>query len=183
MTIGPRIRRTRRRLGWTLQQLADASGFTRSLLSKIETGKTVPPVATLVKIAGALNVPVSSLIEEGETPAVVFTPAPKGAKDLVRSEKGYRFAMLAGKRGEKLMQPILFEAERGKIIPQTLTHAGEEFVYVIEGRMKYRVGEVEYELGPGDSLYFDAEQPHELRPTTKKVRFLACFSEANRKPR
>ena len=45
-TIGHRIRKTRRRLGWTLQDLADRSGFTRSLMSKIENGRTVPPVAT-----------------------------------------------------------------------------------------------------------------------------------------
>ncbi len=176
--LGPRIRRTRRRLGWTLQQLAEKTGFTRSLISKIETGKTVPPVATLMKIAAALGVPVANLLEDDDAPTTVQTPAASSRRDMVRSDKGYHFRMLASKRAEKMMQPILFDAERGKITPQTMTHAGEEFIYVIDGRMKYRVGDITHELGPGDSLYFDAEQPHELEPITKRVRFLAIFTEA-----
>lgn len=175
--LGPRIRKTRRRLGLTLQQLADQTGYTRSLISKIETGKTVPPVATLMKLAAALGVSAATFLEDDAEPTTVFTPAARSARDLVKSDMGYRFQMLASKRNDKLMQPILFEAERGKLAPQPLMHAGEEFVYVLEGRMNYRVGEVTHELGPGDSLYFDAEQPHGLEPVTKKVRFVAIFTE------
>ena len=179
--IGPRIRRTRRRLGWTLQELAERAGFTRSLISKIETGATMPPVATLMKLTAALGVPVATLLEDDDAPPVVFTPAVRDARQMVRSDKGYRFKVLAANRGAKLMQPVLFEARRGKVVPQSLTHAGEEFVYVLDGRMRYRVGDVQYELGPGDSLYFDAEQPHELEPLTASVRFLATFTESGGK--
>lgn len=176
--LGARIRRTRRRLRWTLQDVADKCGCTRSLLSKIETGKVIPPVATLMRIASALGVSASALIEESESASTVVTRAKEWSKSAMRSEKGYQFEMLAAARSDKLMQPILFEAKRGEILSQPLTHAGEELVFVVQGKMKYRVGDVEYTLNQGDSLYFDAEQPHELTPLSAKVRFLAVFTEA-----
>jgi len=176
--LGVRIRRLRRRLGWTLQHLADHTGFTRSFISKIETGKTVPPAATVMKLAAALGVPAAALMEEQEGRRTVFTSAIAGKSGMVQSDKGYLFRMLAAKREDKCMQPILFEARHGRITPQKLTHGGEEFVFMLEGKMAYQVGEESFELGPGDSLYFDAEQPHELQPITRKVRFLALFSEA-----
>lgn len=181
--LAARIRRTRRRLGWTLQFVADRCGCTRSLLSKIETGKVVPPVATLMRIASALGVSASALLEQGTAATTVLTRAKEFTEASIRSEKGYRFAMLAAERSDKLMQPILFEARRGEITSQPLTHAGEELVFVVQGRMKYRVGDVEYTLDEGDVLYFDAEQPHELTPLTARVRFLAVFTEAGHAPR
>ncbi len=181
--LGARIRRMRRRLGWTLQEVADRCGCTRSLLSKIETGKVVPPVATLMRIAAALGASASALMEEGSAATTVVTRDGDWSRAAIRSQKGYRFAMLAAGRPDKLMQPILFEARRGEIVSQPMTHAGEELVFVVLGRMKYRVGDVEYTLREGDSVYFDAEQPHELTPLTARVRFLAVFTEVHRNER
>jgi transcriptional regulator with XRE-family HTH domain len=178
MEIGPRIRRHRRRLGWTLQDVADRCGFTRSLLSKIENGRTVPPVATLARIAEALGLSVATLLDDQADDATVFTPADRtDAGRMTTTDMGYRFLALAGGRAGKLMQPLLFEAERGRVEPRALQHGGEEFVYVLEGRMRYRVGSAEYTLGPGDSLYFHAEQAHTPQPITEKVRYLAIFVE------
>jgi len=58
---------------------------------------------------------------------------------------------------------------------------GEEFIYVLAGKMKYRVGNIEYTFGQGDSLYFDAEDEHELDPISKQVKFLAVFVERQKK--
>jgi quercetin dioxygenase-like cupin family protein len=75
------------------------------------------------------------------------------------------------------MQPFLFEVEKGKVRRQALSHAGEEFVYVLEGEIKFRVGNIEYRLGPGDSLYFDSEAEHEVTPVSKKALYLGIFHE------
>ncbi len=79
------------------------------------------------------------------------------------------------------MQPFLFVAEKGKIQPGPMSHGGEEFVHVLSGRMRYHVGETTYTLGPGDSLYFDAEEKHDLEPITTQVRYLAVFVERGAK--
>lgn len=183
--IGTRVRRLRRRMGWTLETLGERCGFTRSLLSKIETGKTVPPVATLTRIAKALGVTVGSLLDDDDRVGTVVEKAPTRKADRLRrmtaTEKGYRFFGFAAGRSRKLMQPLLFEAERGAIRPQPMSHGGEEFVYVLRGKMRYRVGETQYTLGPGDSVYFDAEQEHELEPISEQVQFLAVFAEAGKR--
>lgn len=177
--IGSRIRTIRRRMGWTLQEVADRCDFTRSLLSKIETGKTVPPVATLTRIAQTLGVTVATLLDDRQDQGTIVETADTHQPDaMTPTDKGYKFFAFAARRSDKLMQPLLFEARKDSIKPQAMTHGGEEFVYVISGKMRYRVGATVHLLKPGDSVYFDATQEHELEPVSDVVRFLAVFAEA-----
>lgn len=177
-SIHTRIRILRKQQQRTLKEIAERCGFTISLLSKIESGKTSPPVATLTKIAAALGVSLGDLINDGHEENTVITTARKLSKSsLTKTDKGYGFHLLAVDRSTKSMQPILFVAERGKVVPSPMTHRGEEFVYVLEGRMSYRVGDTTYTLGPGDSLYFNAEEEHDLEPLTASTKYLAVFSE------
>lgn len=178
MTIGERIRKIRKRQQRTIQEIADICGFTRSLLSQIETGKTVPPLATLTRIAVALGVTVSALLNDQNGSGTVHTTHEAlESAELIQTDKGYRFLAIAAARANKLMEPILFEARRGEVKRKPLSHSGEEFVFVLTGQMRYRVGNVEYLLSEGDSLYFDAEQKHDLKPVSEIVRYLAIFCE------
>ncbi|MBC8011268.1 MAG: helix-turn-helix transcriptional regulator [Burkholderiales bacterium] len=175
--IAARIRALRRQQKRPLRDIADRCGFTTGLLSKIETGKTTPPIATLAKIAAALGVALGDLVDGGGPLTAVFqSAASRVALPATLTEKGYGFHLLASGRAAKTMQPILFEARRGEIRPGPLSHEGEEFVYVLEGRMNYRVGATTYTLGPGDSLYFDPREEHDLEPLTAVVRYLAVLS-------
>ena len=176
--LNTRIRSLRRQQQRTLKDVADRCGFTVSLLSKIESGKTSPPVATLTKIANALGVKMASLLHDSHDHATVFTPSSRLHKQPASmTDKGYAFYLLASERTDKLMQPFLFEAKRGKIVAGSMNHSGEEFIYVLEGSMQYQVGEITYTLGPGDSLYFNAEENHDLTPLSKTVRYMAIFTE------
>ena len=173
-----RIRTLRRQQQRTLKDVADRCGFTVSLLSKIESGKTSPPVATLTKIANALGVSLGDLLSERQGRTTVVTTARElKAAPPTATDKGYVFHLLAAERSRKAMQPFLFFAERGKVKQSPMAHSGEEFVYVLEGRMRYSVGNAIYTLGPGDSVYFDAEEEHDLEPLTDSVRYLAMFAE------
>ena len=179
MNIGRRIRCLRISQKRTLQEIADICGFTRGLLSKIETGKTTPPVSTLTKIANSLGVKVAALLEENtQTAKTVFVPkeASHPSKGIATS-KGYFFIPLVADRVDKTMQPYLFIAKKGSVEPQPMSHEGEEFIYVLEGEMKYRVGSIEYTMSAGDSLYFDSSEEHELAPLSDKVVYLAVFTQ------
>jgi transcriptional regulator with XRE-family HTH domain len=178
MNLGPRIRKARLMRHLTLEDVAGACGFTRSLLSKIENGKTSPPVATLTKIAAALKSSVASLLDDSHAQGSLFTRASSiSAKSMIETRAGYSFFAFAGNRGDKRMQPYLFVARKGKVKKTSLTHAGEEFIYVVSGEMEYRVGDVTYTLKPGDSLYFDSSEEHGLSPITAEVRYLGIFVE------
>jgi quercetin dioxygenase-like cupin family protein len=158
--------------------VADRCGFTKSLLSKIENGRTVPPVATLTKIASALGSSISALLDGAGVVGTVHTSAAELERGpLVKTDKGYSFFTFAARRTDKLMQPFLFEVRKGQVKRHKLSHTGEEFLYVLEGQIKYRVGATEYRLSAGDSLYFDAESEHEVTPVSGRARYLAVFVE------
>jgi quercetin dioxygenase-like cupin family protein len=73
------------------------------------------------------------------------------------------------------MQPFLFVAKKGHVKPHEVSHEGEEFIYIIRGQMKMQVGEVEYLLNTGDSLYFNCLQKHGIMPETDEVVYLDIF--------
>lgn len=177
--LGERLRRIRRQQGRTLEEIAQRCGCTRSLLSKIETGKSSPPIATLTRIAQALGVAMSELLTTESTAAVTYIPADPRGTELTATDKGYRFRLLAGDAAGGRMQAYLFTARKGEVRAGALHHPGEEFVHVLSGTMRYRVGQREFRLQAGDSLHFDAAQDHDLEPISAEVRYLAVFVGRN----
>lgn len=174
-TIGERVRRLRNLQGRTLQDIASTSGFSRSLLSKIENGKIIPPVATLVRIAAALGTHVSSLLEDQAGEDASFATRDETMNGFVDTERGYSISPLAGHLKDKKMQPFLFRVRQGEVKEHHVTHGGEELVYVISGRIKFRVGAVEYTLSEGDSLYFDPRVSHNVLPDSEEALYLDIF--------
>lgn len=172
---GTHIRKLRRSQGRTQQDIADACGFTKSLLSKIETGKVIPPVATLVKIANALGTKVSALVEEGENAGAVFTAREAVERNIVQTEQGYAIFPFATEHKEKKMQPFLFVVKRGEVKEHALSHDGEEFIYVLAGEIQFQVGAVTYTLRTGDSLYFDSFEAHQVIPVSEEAKYIDVF--------
>jgi quercetin dioxygenase-like cupin family protein len=73
------------------------------------------------------------------------------------------------------MQPMLFVAKKGEVKQHELSHEGEEFIYVIEGEMKMTLGDAEYLLKAGDSMYFNCLQKHGIMPVSDEVKYLDIF--------
>lgn len=179
MELGRRIRLIRKQQKRTQEEIADACGFTKSMLSKIESGGAMPAVSTLMKIANALGVKVSDLLE-GETGSDTVMVSAGQYEDMskwITTNKGYSFFAFASARHDKIMQPYIFVAQEGEINSHNFSHDGEEFIYVLSGRMRYKVGSTEYEMGEGDSLYFNSLEEHTVTPLTKQVKYLAVFTE------
>lgn len=175
--IGRNVRRIRKQQNQTLEEVATQCGFTRSLLSKIENGKTTPPIATLAKIAKALGVTVSDLIQSGHSSGTVYTKKAQIQPDtMVQTNKGYSFYAFAVQNSNKTMQPYFFHARKGEVKQHSFSHEGEEFVYMLSGQMKYKVGDIEYTLHEGDSIYFDSNEEHMLMPISDEVSYMAVFS-------
>src|SRR5688572_2851722 len=120
-SIGQRIKRLRLRQKRTLDQIAKLAGFSKSLLSKIECGKTTPPIATLTRIAAALGVHIADIVSDQSSATTVYTPADK-VGTLTHTEKGYEFGLFAATRAEKVMQPFIFVAKKGKVKKGRLSH-------------------------------------------------------------
>lgn len=175
LDIGDRIRILRVNQKRTLQEIADASDLSRSMISKIENNKTVPSVATLVKIAKTLGTNISNLLEHDGWLNAILTTKLSAEESLTPTDKGYSIYPYGSEYHEKKMQPFLFVARKGKVKPHELSHEGEEFIYIIRGQMKMQVGEVEYLLKEGDSLYFNSLQKHGIMPVSEEVAYLDIF--------
>jgi transcriptional regulator with XRE-family HTH domain len=175
LNIGDRIKILRINQKRTLQEIADASELSKSMISKIENNKTVPSVAALIKISKALGTNISSLLEQEGWLNAIMTTRQKAEESLTITDKGYSIYPYASEYHEKKMQPFLFVAKKGEVMPHELSHEGEEFIYIIRGEMKMQVGEIEYCLKEGDSLYFNSLQKHGIMPVSDEVTYLDIF--------
>lgn len=175
MDLGTKIRKIRKEQHRNLDEIANICRFTKSLLSKIENGKTVPLIGTLIKIADALGTKVSVLVDDHEQGGTVFTTKEAAMQKLVKTQKGYSFSALAVERQEKLIQPFYFIAREGETPKRTVSHVGEEFIYVMEGSMKYKVGNVEYTLSPGQCIFRTRWKTIFLRRFPMKCDICRCF--------
>jgi len=164
--LATRLNELRRARGLTLEQLASLSGLTKSYLSKIENGKKVPPLGSLSRICHALGTDLAVLFQgrdgpEAEEPDVCVVraaerlPAIRGGTTF-----GYDYENLAHRRPHKHMEPFLFTFPSSVTEEVFFEHDGEEFVFVIAGRVRFLVDGREWVLNPGDSIYFDASLPH-----------------------
>lgn len=175
--IGANIRRLREDAGLTLTALAERSELTKSTLSKIETGQTSSPVGTLLRIAGALSLPLAEFFVEPTTdPPYVLTRKGKG-RTISRdgSKFGYSYEALALGVRHKLVEPFLLTIRPGDPKGE-FQHAGQEFIHMLRGRLEMTLGGDKLTLGPGDSLYFDSSLVHTTRVLGKTpARFVCVF--------
>ena len=161
--ISQRIREWRKQKGMTLQDLAERSGLATSTIQKIETEQMITSVAVLLKVARGLGRRPAELVHDGaHEPDAILLRAD------ARHPVGVRGQMLVEQLSGELSGSEL-ETWRVTLYPDvssgrgTIRYDGEELVVCESGRVTFTVGEVEYVLGPGDSLHFRASIPHRWR--------------------
>lgn len=181
--IGQNIRALRMERGLSLTAAARRAGLSKATLSKIETARVSSPVSTLLAVAEALDVPLSSFfVETRETPSRVVTR--RGRAPLISrggSQYGYAYRALAPGLPEKAADPFLLTVRPGDK-PTVFRHGGQEFIYMLAGRLRLRLGLEEIVLEEGDSIYFDPRLDHTVEALDRKVaRFLCLFIREEKK--
>lgn len=168
--LGTRIQQRRLARQLTLELLADRSGLSKGYLSRIENGLQTPPLGTLMRIAEALGVDATSLIN-GELPAgtgaspLVSIVKKKQRAPVVRgaSAFGYDYASLIGANVNARMEAFLFTFPSNIDKYVFFEHEGEEFLFILSGRVEWQIGHERHLLEAGDAVYFDARLPHRGR--------------------
>ena len=169
-SIGPKIRRLRKQWNLSLQQLADRSDVSTAAIHKVEQGTMVPTITTLLKLAAALDQPVSYFVdEEQESPSyVVFTPA-AGRRSIYTPHEGLALEGISGPYGQYFVATAVAEVEPGASSGEApLRHAGEELIHILSGRLDVAVGDREFQLRRGDSIHFRTDHEHRWRNPTKR---------------
>jgi transcriptional regulator with XRE-family HTH domain len=178
--LGNTLRHLRMENGLTIAEVSKRANVSRGMLSKIENGLTSPSLEKLEQLANALGVTLSRLFHDYDTPkaGAQYVPHGEGMEVVRRGTKsGHTYHLLAYDTGpKKLFEPFLISLDEDSEVFDPFEHAGTEFIYMLEGRLEYTVGDEFYILEPGDSLTFDAEQPHRpLAKLTMPIRYLAII--------
>ncbi|MDN6855427.1 XRE family transcriptional regulator [Pseudomonas sp. CAN2814] len=159
-----RLKLLRKKLGITLETLAEKTGLTKSYLSKVERGLSTPSIATALKLAKALNVQVEELFAEESASAEGYSLVRSGERQsLARDDEGPAYASLARQIGDRALLPFIVYPPADFGHSTFKEHQGEEFIFVHRGRVEVDFMSERLTLETGDALHFNAQKPHRLR--------------------
>ncbi|WP_421845383.1 helix-turn-helix domain-containing protein [Mycobacterium sp.] len=150
------LRTVRQQRGLTLEQLAAGTRLTKSYLSKVERGQSVPSIAAAMKISHALDVDVAQLFSTD--PA-----AGKLAVERSAQRSGDKHHAVASEMLGKAMSPFLVRPGRRFSAHAHVNHPGQEFLFVHAGDVELSYDGEIIALHTGDCAYIDASLPHMLR--------------------
>lgn len=186
VAIGREVRGFRKRQGITVAELANLTGLSIGMLSKIENGNTSPSLTTLQTLAKALSVPLTAFFRQYEEQRdAVHTKAGDGVEiERQGTRAGHQYNLLGhlGNNSSGVMvEPYLIALNEASDTFKLFQHDGIETIYMLEGEVDYRHGSHVYPLKPGDTLHFDADAPHGPEVLVKlPARYLSIISYPSR---
>ena len=165
LAIGREVRAVRQQLGITVADMAENSGLSVGMLSKIENGMTSPSLTTLQALSGALGVPISQLLQrfEQERMAVQVKNGEGVSAERRGTRAGHQYqllGLLGANNSGVICEPYMITLTDESDVFKTFQHDGVEFLYFLEGSVEYRHADKTFVMQPGDSLFFDADAPH-----------------------
>ena len=176
--IGERLRGLRDVLDIPVESMASLCGITVDRYEKMERGEAELSVANLQKIAKKYGVSLDVLMFGEEPKMSTYFLTRKGQGQSIERRRAYQYESLAsGFRGRKADPFIVTVDPKPADTPKEMnSHPGQEFNMVLEGTMELTIGPKELVLNEGDSVYFDATQPHGMRTVgDKHCKFLAII--------
>lgn len=164
--IGPQLRQVREQAGLTLREFAKNVGVSPSLISQVERGLAMPSVGTLLNITKELGLELGDLFKpEGTKGSVSSGPVQRGSsRKEIRLASGVRWERLTPNSDLDVdFLHVTYDVGSASCAEDLmLRHGGKEYGYLLSGCLGVKIGFDEYELGPGDSISFDAHLPHRL---------------------
>jgi mannose-6-phosphate isomerase-like protein (cupin superfamily) len=175
--IPGRIRELREIMEISAMDMAREIGAALDVYQKYESGELDIPISVLYKIAARLGVDATVLLT-GEDPRMDTASVCRAGKGVqIERYPGYEFSSLAYNFKGRTIEPLLVYLDPAKTEAAPVTHGGQEFNYVVEGKVKVTVGAREYMLDAGDSIYFNAGLPHAQAAVSGPARFITIIQE------
>jgi transcriptional regulator with XRE-family HTH domain len=171
--IGERIKRLRLKKSMGLVELGRHTGLSASFLSQLETGRVVPTLRNLARVAMVFSKDLSYFFET--EPHTLFRIHRK--KERVRlpqtgvDDPTYYFESLGYMVPDRQLDPYFaeFVPLKKNIEVRPHVHPGYEFLYILDGELEIRHADKTHVLTPGDGVYFDASTPHGYRCVGKSA--------------
>lgn len=174
--IGPRLKSWREKRSMTLAGLSEATGISPSTLSRLEAGKRAPNLELVVPIARALRLELDDIVPRA-------APDPRVPRTTKRVGE-MRYETLSPESSPVQTYKVTFPAAPpgNTLVPELRVHEGQEWLYVLSGRLRLVIGEQEVTLGPGEAAEFDTRIPHWLSATAAgPTEILSIFSKEGKR--
>ncbi|MGD8211120.1 MAG: XRE family transcriptional regulator [Desulfobacterales bacterium] len=179
--IGERIRKIREEKGLSLEEISRLTGFDVQFLSNLEKNMAQPQLGTVIKLSKALNSAFGRLVSgvgdklysitrKNERRTVSRSTSQKSQKQV------YVYKSLAPDVKGRHMEALLVQLEEDPE-KEVSVHEGEEFIFVLNGVVEMGIGEDNFELEPGDSVYYLSTTPHHIAAKRDKATILAVLYE------
>ncbi|WP_147819149.1 helix-turn-helix domain-containing protein [Salidesulfovibrio onnuriiensis] len=162
--IAPRLAGLRDDMGWSVEEMAQQLGRSAKEVEKFESGSVEIPVGYMLDVSRLCKVDLTTLISGREPHLKSYALVRKGEGFSVDRRKDYDYKSLGYKFAGRDMEPFFIRvpSKGGEEMAET-SHKGQEFIYMLEGRLELRINGEPLILEPGDSIYFNSEAPHALR--------------------
>jgi len=172
--IGPRLKSWRQKRGLTLDELSALTRISSSTISRLESGKRAPNLELVVPLAQALRLQLDDLV-----PPTVVDPRVK--RTVTRVDQAV-FEQLSPESSPSQAARVTFPAPGADEHHEPRVHDGYEWLYVLSGRLRLVLGELDLVMGPGEAAEFDTRVPHLLRSAGPgPVELLAIFSKQGKR--
>lgn len=165
--VGPRLRTLRQQQQLTLAELSAGTGISVSTLSRLEAGQRRPTLELLLPLARAFHLPLDELVGAPQTgdPRVRLQPLDRNGRTLIPLTR-----QPGGLQAYKMIVPP------GEPEGELRVHEGHEWMYVLSGRLRLRLGELDLVLKTGEVAEFDTHTPHWFGAAgTRPVELLTLF--------
>ncbi len=159
MNIGQKIKELRMLRGLTQEELGNRCELTKGYISQLENNLTEPSISTLEDILLSLGSNFSDFFSDVKDEKIIFT------KDdyFEKVEQNYKTKWLVVNSQKNEMEPILVELAKNAQTEKDLPHEGEEFGYVLQGRIELIIGSSVYKCAKGESFYFIPNKTHYIK--------------------
>ena len=159
MDIGLKIKELRNLRGLTQEELANRCELTKGYISQLENDLTEPSISTLENILLALGSSFSEFFSEEKEEKIIFTKDDYFEK--IEANQKTKWLVVNSQKNE--MEPILVELSKGAETEKDLPHEGEEFGYILQGKVELIIGSNIYKCVKGETFYFVPNKTHYIK--------------------
>ena len=158
--FGEKVRALRDAQGWSVEDLAQATGQTPEYITEIESGTVSPPVAFLLRLAGAYGVDPGTFLRDEEKTKI----RDQRNRDYVNRTRNYSYQTLTSGEAHDHLRAFMVTIEAHHAHkPVAYKHDGEEFIFVMQGELQFTLGAKMHVLKAGESIHFHSATPHKLK--------------------
>ena len=176
MELGTKLRDMRQQKNLTQEELADRCELTKGYISQLENDLTSPSITTLVDLLNALGSNLSEFFRDKTEEKIVFSES----EYIEKQSDGMTLEWVIPNAQKNMMEPVLVELAAGASTSTDFPHDGEEFGYVLEGKITVIRAGKSHTAKKGESFYYSADKEHQIVNKGKsKAKFIWITTPPN----